>query len=477
MDQSRLDELLNLYLDGMLSSDEKTELQDTLRDDANARHQFWVHARFHGSLRLLSEQASGVSDVVSQFSAQSESGLTSPEAVPRASLFEGSLWKSLALLVACAMLLVGGFWFADPFPKDNAEIDQSVDPGVESFLAIIIEQSADAKWGGTDGPAGVGYAIGHERTVLERGESTLRLDNEVELKLRGPAELTLLSVDHGVLHRGQVSARVPEAAIGFRLDGPDINVVDLGTEFSLSVDESGTPRVHVFKGKVRAALPSVPSSRTELLTGESASFDVARGLVTHNESDLRQFPRLTTDIGLPTTSGNIAYLRQVPRSVRVGTYEHNSILVFQEQEDFVLPQDMRVLRGATNQFGASEPSVPEYVKLSAGTHLQSYFVHMDQIGDQAGFAARGRIRFEQPILGVVVAPAMLQRTDEWLRRGSVTYDDGHHRHLEMRYLKRNPPDSYDEVDLSEDGHELTMTLRIGPKADQFRVLVAVKTDE
>ncbi|MEN8738943.1 MAG: hypothetical protein ABF308_04080 [Phaeobacter gallaeciensis] len=65
MDPTRFDFLLNRYLDAELSSDEKNELQTVLLSDPEARQQFWLDARLHGSLRLLAEQESGAHEALS----------------------------------------------------------------------------------------------------------------------------------------------------------------------------------------------------------------------------------------------------------------------------------------------------------------------------------------------------------------------------------------------------------------------------
>ena len=341
-------------------------------------------------------------------------------------------------------------------------------------LAIVIDQSLDAVWDGLHPDWGLGHALGRQRTRLASGDATLQLANGVELMLRGPSDIELLTVDHAVLHRGRVSARVPEGAIGFRLDAPGLNVVDLGTEFSLAVDEAGASQVHVFEGKVRAALPSLPSSRTELLTGETARFDTEKGVVTRRESDADQFPLLDEGTGLPTTQGNLFLLRKPPPSVRTGTFEHESILVFREQGDVELPRPVNVVRGITHQFKSTQTSVPEIVELPAGTRVQSYLVHFDRIGGgrTGGVTAHGSILFDQPILGFVLEPKWLGETDSYCCHEQTQYDNGIERPLEMRYFS-NVPDGHDEVHLSDDGHEADVTLQAGPFVDQFRILVEV----
>ena len=70
--------------------------------------------------------------------------------------------------------------------------------------------------------------------------------------LQGPAELVLVSGSEARLVHGKLTARVPAAARGFTILSPQGKIVDLGTEFGLSVDEEGETTVRVFDGLVAA---------------------------------------------------------------------------------------------------------------------------------------------------------------------------------------------------------------------------------
>lgn len=96
MNPTRFDFLLNRYLDGELSPDEKNELQNTLLSDPEARRQFWRDARLHGSLRLLGEQESGARE------ARKEIALTPETKVVRVRRF----WLGAAASAAAAVLVV-----------------------------------------------------------------------------------------------------------------------------------------------------------------------------------------------------------------------------------------------------------------------------------------------------------------------------------------------------------------------------------
>ena len=312
-------------------------------------------------------------------------------------------WHDATLAVVLLVGMVVLWWDRDRPGRDAGPVTEVIDPAtrvIDPYLAIIVDESPDARWSGKDAPRGLGHALGRERCLLQSGEATLQLDNGVELMLRAPAELQLHSVDHGELYRGQLSARVPKNAIGFRVDAPGVNVVDLGTEFSLAVDGSGQPKVHVFTGKVRAALPSLPDSRTELTAGQSARFDVTRGTVKIGPEDPALFPALPEDASVPRTTGDVRFLRRAPQSVQAGTYEHDCIIVFEEQQAVALPQDLIVVRGASFQQDAPQPSVPERVVLSAGTRVRSYYVHFDRVGKGGrDVESKGSITFDRPVLG------------------------------------------------------------------------------
>ncbi len=67
-------------------------------------------------------------------------------------------------------------------------------------------------------------------------------------------EFDVFGLDHIAMVTGRVTANVPPQAIGFRIDTPDMEVVDLGTEFALKVDSSGKSRLVVLEGEVEARL-------------------------------------------------------------------------------------------------------------------------------------------------------------------------------------------------------------------------------
>ncbi|MBM3889061.1 MAG: FecR domain-containing protein [Verrucomicrobia bacterium] len=453
---------LRQYAEGTASAETTAQLERALREDAAFRKLFLEYLNVDLAL------STGAAHLESAAGAKV---LRFPMATRRAVV----AWAAAAAVVVLAGVVA--LWLNDLQHRTGDKVVASV---MDPYLAIVVDQSPETRWSGARAPRGIGHALGRDRCRLESGEATLQLDNGVELLLRGPAELQLHSVDHGTLYRGQLSARVPPGAVGFRVDAPGLNVVDLGTEFSVAVDESGQPKVHVFKGKVRAALPAVPASRTELTAGESARFDAARGTARRGPEDPALFPALEDDARLPRTTGQVRYLRKAPPSVRAGTYEHDAIMVFEEQADFTLPENLAVIRAVSNQQDGPEPSVPERVTLPAGTRVRSYYVHFDRVGTGArDVESKGSITFDRPVLGLVIPAMALKQTDAWLARAGTAYETSGSQLLEIRFMgwktyKSNPNTSgrFDEVHLGTDGRTATMDLLTGWAIDQFRILVA-----
>ena len=59
MDKQRLEKLLDRFVDGALTPDEKAELERMLLSSPQARQIFWEHARFNALVRRLGEEEWG----------------------------------------------------------------------------------------------------------------------------------------------------------------------------------------------------------------------------------------------------------------------------------------------------------------------------------------------------------------------------------------------------------------------------------
>lgn len=174
-----------------------------------------------------------------------------------------------ALLVVGTLLatvLVGATIFALNIVRDQALVDKR-DPTarpetrfIESDLkglkdiAIVTQVDDDSAMKEGDVPLRAGMRLKPGVLTVAKGMLHLEFVKGAQVTIQGPAEVHLLSADTATLISGNAWARCPEAARGFVLNAPDAAVVDLGTEFSLAVDDRGESEVHVIEGEVEVSL-------------------------------------------------------------------------------------------------------------------------------------------------------------------------------------------------------------------------------
>ena len=105
---------------------------------------------------------------------------------------------------------------------------------------------------------------------LASGKTYIRLAIGVQLMIEGPARWEFTSQQRVLFHSGRLMAQVPRAAVGFTVVTPTAEVVDLGTEFGVVVDERSSTDVVVFRGQV-AVTPQAAVPTPGATSGEQAT--------------------------------------------------------------------------------------------------------------------------------------------------------------------------------------------------------------
>jgi hypothetical protein len=175
--------------------------------------------------------------------------------------------------LAAAAVLVAAFWLGRAITRDTSgEIAGSDD---EAFVATI-SATTGSQWSGKGPQLGEELTQG-QRLELLSGVAEVTFNSGAQVVLEGPAALDLTSAWGAVLRRGSLRASVPPEAIGFRVSNADVEVTDLGTEFSMLVGDNGGTEVFVLKGIVEANARRHPQ-RITLTEKQARRFD--RGGVT-----------------------------------------------------------------------------------------------------------------------------------------------------------------------------------------------------
>ena len=107
---------------------------------------------------------------------------------------------------------------------------------------------------------------------------------------------------------GNLSAQVPPAARGFRVTTPVVQVVDLGTKFSVAAADDGKVEIHVFTGVVEYASRNAAgqfSNPLRLATGEAVQIDPQGLALPGLKADDTQFLVLgRASLGMGNQPGN-----------------------------------------------------------------------------------------------------------------------------------------------------------------------------
>ena len=266
--------LIELCLDGLASDLQKRELAELLKQDDALRRQYVDNCQLR---EILHEYCQEEADVQQQSVLVGHSTHTPSTGFYRHS---AAAWAVVSLTTAAAILIA--FQLAGDGKStetesatladsnvplvDNQEVTEDVISPVNGWSKIdepavlaeamnikpiaTITQQIDCVF--TDGDS-LDFLKSGQKIDLKQGFVKLAYDNGVEAVIEGPAEYTVVDELTATLGHGRLGVRVPDGFSGFVVDTPSARVVDLGTEFSMSVKNTGVTQVHVVEGEVEVA--------------------------------------------------------------------------------------------------------------------------------------------------------------------------------------------------------------------------------
>jgi len=286
-----IDRLASQMLDLGLSQDHRAQLLNDILQEPTSCDRFIEYMLLHAALRkelggyrpaTLSESLFGATAGQSRYElnppsceGNASSPLHSAGAAPaqvfwrgwfrRRGPIYGSVWfigGMLAAMIAMAFIAPRMFTFD---PEENA---------APSPRTAIVASSIDALWSGRTHPDGEGWLPAGELR-LSRGQVEIRFLSGAMVVLKAPAEFEAVSATEARLSHGSLAARVDGSITTFRIHTPTSEVVDLGTEFGLSVSRSGETDIAVFDGLVHvmAATNRTAGGQRRLATGEALRVD------------------------------------------------------------------------------------------------------------------------------------------------------------------------------------------------------------
>ena len=225
-DRVELNELISALVDGRATAAEHSRLEEMLAASDEAR-------RFY--VRSMAMSAS-----LYEHAGEMQSERPEPQNV-----IHVAGWSRWAAPLAAAAAVLFGIWITRFFLSPDQPLNADEQPESVAHLS----GSKDCKWIGPAPAPGDEFVRGR-RLELVSGFAELTFDSGAQITLTGPATLDLRSAWEAELQRGTLKANVPPEAIGFRVINSAVEVVDLGTEFSMTAEEGGAAEVFVLKGAV-----------------------------------------------------------------------------------------------------------------------------------------------------------------------------------------------------------------------------------
>jgi ferric-dicitrate binding protein FerR (iron transport regulator) len=260
---SELDQLLSGLLDGQLTDEQHSRLQDILRDDAAARENYRM-------IMLLDAELSD------QFGVGADLPVTYPRAQFAVSRLSLRSWGWVAQVALAASILVAVLLW-QPW-RDRSHPPQVAQPGsTPPSPPAMVTRLIDARWGSEQAQLQVGDVLAEQWINLQRGILQLEFGSGARLSLKGPARLRIDGTNECFVEFGKLAVLAPPKAANFKVRSPGAEVLDLGTEFGLQVGRDGAIDLHVLDGEVAlTAKGKSVSNKKTLLEHEAASVPVGQ---------------------------------------------------------------------------------------------------------------------------------------------------------------------------------------------------------
>ena len=241
MNDDSLSNMVNQLINGTISDNERIELQQRLRKDADARATLRERMDLEAALHTWASE-----DALLDHSADASLPLRD---VDRES---GQPSRTAWFLIAAvaATLLVSVVWLTQSGESERPKLANRIPQGVINGDSVTefgqLVQQANCKWNQvlpTNGRFSTGLI------ELVDGAAELRFDSGTNVVLESPCSLQIESADSAKLLAGTVFVDVTEVSNGFLLTTPEANIIDDGTEYAVSLAADST-EIHVFDGSV-----------------------------------------------------------------------------------------------------------------------------------------------------------------------------------------------------------------------------------
>jgi hypothetical protein len=298
-ENNRLLELLGDLCNGTLTEAKQAQLEQILATDAAARQMYHDFIDVHMAMVDRGLKKSALEDSPLTISALDPVPDLTIRTRPKSNLLSVGIW--LASFAAILLVCFLAFWL---IPKTGgnevaiapqSQTNEKLEPE-PLYVAQFVSVSPEVVWAkGSSSPDFLLRARCGDRIKIDSGLVELEYFTGANLILQGPCSFVLTSRNSGRLEQGQVAGKVVGG--DFFITTPTAKVLDLGTEFGISINESQGTDVCVFDGEVKVFSDSSEDgdSSLSLTEGMSASVDQDGKIDQKRPVDSKQFSRQVPD--------------------------------------------------------------------------------------------------------------------------------------------------------------------------------------
>jgi ferric-dicitrate binding protein FerR (iron transport regulator) len=159
-------------------------------------------------------------------------------------------------LAVCVAIAVRPLLKSDVAPtlahSSPVEIAPAMFADVPPAPVATLTMHRGARWEGRQLTDGQSLSEG-DRIHLVAGEARISMGFGAEITTKAPCQLEFVAADRVMLEIGEVAVHVADWARGFTVETSAMEVVDLGTTFTVSASPDASAETNVIKGQVRVS--------------------------------------------------------------------------------------------------------------------------------------------------------------------------------------------------------------------------------
>jgi hypothetical protein len=210
-------------------------------------------------------------------------------------------------------------------------------------------------------------------------------------------------------------------------------------------------------------------NRISLMVASSLVFTVA----------VYHAPVIRADIIGFTGAIEIVTTSLVPIDIRQGNWENSTnIRAFEERNSVQLPSSINIDIDAPGTYGRNFGFTPSTQSIAANTLVNSFYVHFDPQGSPGNLTLNAALRFETPILGVIVGVFDGNNVTNPSNTLGLSHPvAGIPGTIYDTFVTDLFDGGGDQLSISSDRRTLNMTLISGPGSDNFRVITSAAVPE